>query len=1430
MSIAREHALWLSFLDISGPFLSLPTLLRVFPQGLPAPDAEVTRELRLAYQEWLDAPDNPAIHRAWVRFVLERTLEIAPEYIAEGQAISEALKWSSPGGETFRPDYAILPPSPVEEGAHVGTQVLKQSASQHVRGVRAIIHLLPRDQRLDKPPIGSRTQDSMMTRVMELLRATGVNLALVTNGEQWMLITSPQVSGGTTGFVSWYASLWLEEPVTLRAFRALLGMARFFGVADADTLEEMLKASADDQYELTDQLGKQVRHAVEVLVRAIDRENQNRHGKLLEGIGEAELYEAAVTVMMRLVFMLAAEERDLFSLKNPLYAENYAVSTLRANLRETGDQYGEELLERRFDAWCRLLAAFRVVYAGVDYQDMQFRAYGGSLFDPDRYPFLEGRITQGEGREAQGAGSWRTELADPLPITNRDVLYILESLQLLKVKLPGGSSETRRLSFRALDIEQIGDIYQTLLDHTAVRAQEPVLGLVGTKHKEPEVALSTLENLRAKGADALVEFLHEQTGKRDSALLKLLSEQALDEALRDTNHISRVQAACGNDAELFVRVRPLIPLVRADDFGAPVIILPNSVFVTAGMSRRQTQSHYTPRSLTEPLVKHTLDPLIYVGPAEGLPEAEWKLKSARELLQLKICDMAMGSASILVQTVRYLGDRLVEAWADDERRMTDDERRTIEPSTVFRPPSSVMPRITPDGSPSTGAANEELIPLEYEERKLLARRIVASRCIYGVDKNPLAVELAKLSLWLVTLDANRAFTFLDHALKCGDSLVGADEDMFLRWAHTDKSPTMPLFVEQLQKQLDTARAKRRELEAFDVRDVRDAARKQHLLDEAHAALANIKLGCDILVGARLLKLKDKERAALLNRALLDYVAGKPFENAETQRAYDAARKVRAFNWFAEFPEVFDTSSASASTSPLLGGEGRRGEVGFDAFVGNPPFLGGTRVSTMAGKQYLEYLHSAYPSFRDRADLCSLFFLRGFALLQGAGFIGLLATNTISQGDTRVAGLDEIVGRAGKIYRAISSIPWPGTAGVVVSVVHISKSPSSTKIARFLDERTVAHISAHLDVSLSPSSPNPLQVNSGKSFSGSKLDGTGFILSKIEAAHLLTENTKNKDVVFPFLTGQDFNTFPDHSASRWVINFFDWDKERACKYQECFEILRERVYPERQNHSEERTRRNWWQFQRVRPELYEAISRMERVLCKTRHSPNFAFAFTTTSSVFQESLVILTIETFTEFSVLSSTLHESWAWKFGSTLGSNTLRYNPTDCFETFPFPISNLQSLSPIGEAYHEHRRQLMLARQEGLTATYNRFHNPKEKSADIQRLRELHVEMDNAVAAAYGWSELELAHGFHETAQGIRFTISDEARREVLARLLRLNHERYEEEVREGLHEKKTRERRKTDDGGRTKVGGGGGDKGSKKGKKRSVREEMEGYSTEMF
>ena len=177
-------------------------------------------------------------------------------------------------------------------------------------------------------------------------------------------------------------------------------------------------------------------------------------------------------------------------------------------------------------------------------------------------------------------------------------------------------------------------------------------------------------------------------------------------------------------------------------------------------------------------------------------------------------------------------------------------------------------------------------------------------------------------------------------------------------------------------------------------------------------------------------------------------------------------------------------------------------------------------------------------------------------------------------------------------------------------------------------------------------------------------------------------------------------------------------------------------------------------------------------------------------VFAHRLCVFASADIAFFALLQSSFHYFWAWEYSSTMKAD-LNYSPSDCFETFPFPAS-LARLEDIGLLYHRHRRHLIQTRQEGLTKTYHRFHDPREKAEDIARLRALHVEMDQAVAAAFGWSDLDLGHGFHATKQGERYTISESARRTVLDRLLALNHQRYAEEVKAGLHEKGAKKAKK--------------------------------------
>jgi hypothetical protein len=1106
VSIARHHAEWLSLVEVSGPFLSMPVLLEAFRDGLEAHDPDHHRLLRLAHDEWEAKANHPATHNAWVRFVLRKTLDYAPEALLEGQAVPQTLH------AEIAEQHEILKPD----------LVLKEPASSKPR---LLIQTYPATQELTKPVPGVAWKASPDTRMTELLHATGVRLGLVTNGERWMLVDAPR--GETTGYASWYATLWLEEPITLRAFRSLLGLHRFFGVDEKETLEELLKKSAANQQEVTDQLGYQVRKAVEVLIQSLDRADQDHGRELLRGVSEAELYETALTVMMRLVFLFCAEERELLLLGDPLYNQNYALSTIREQLRATADQFGEEVLERRHDAWCRLLVTFRAVHGGVWHDNMKLPAYGGRLFDPDRFPFLEGRKRD---------TSWRTTEATPLPVNNRTVLHLLEALQLLQVKVPGGGpAEARRLSFRALDIEQIGHVYEGLLDHTAKRAGEPYLGLAGTKDQEPEIALKKLEESHGKGEKDFFRFLKDETGRSEAAIRKALKAEF------DAQAVSRFRSACQGDEALWHRVQPFAGLVRLDTFGYPVVIPQASVFVTAGTDRRSSGTHYTPRELTEPIVKYTLEPLVYAGPAEGLPKAEWKLKPARELLDLKICDMACGSGAFLVQACRYLSERLLEAWEQSEK-----EAQVGHQNTLFekkdRQVSTV--RITPYGLASQGGLYEQLVPLDLNERLTYARRIIAQRCLYGVDKNPLAVEMAKLSLWLLTLAKDKPFEFLDHAIRCGDSLVGIHRLDQVRHFNLDPSKGRNLFTGPILNLVDEAVALRQKIEAMPSNTVEDVEAQEKLLAEAEGKTARLRCAADLLLSVELQGVSAADKQSLHDSMAIQ--AGHYVENGTIDEFRQAVRKVlkgqQTFHWPLEFPEVLQ----------------KRG--GFDAFIGNPPFLGGTRIRSVLGATYLQYLQTAWGK-GNSADLCTYFFLRSeMCLHQGASF-GLLATNSVAQGDSKSFGLDRLVNLGVSIPRAVSSMKWPGEANLEVSEVWCRKGAWAGE--HVLDGRAVSGITSALtEAGNEVGEPHRLAANSSKSFLGSYVLGMGFVLTPEEAQGLLAIDAKNKEVVFPYLNGEDLTSRPDQSPSRWVINFFDWQVERAMEYPACFQIVEEKVKPER----------------------------------------------------------------------------------------------------------------------------------------------------------------------------------------------------------------------------------------------------------------------------
>ena len=1322
LTAAQCHAEWAGLLRADGPFIAIPVLTDAFPQGLDTVPDDTTGKLRQAWAEVREAPD--LLTPAWNDLVLADLLGYTPAMLAEGGALPDDLRAGPLAGGRLRPDAIAYGPD-----------------GQSGRTERLLIYRLP-----ERTPLttASRDQSSAAEQAADLCRHRGTPLALLANGALWVLVHAEPGEPATTAVFD--ADLWLEERDLLRAFASLLAARRVLPPpknadgSHSNSLAGLFARSAEAQAEVTTTLGVQVRQAVELLVGELSRLDREAGGMLLGDVAPREVYRGALTVMMRLVFLLYAEEQRLLPVDSELYVTAYSVAGLHSQLDAEQNLHGEEVGDRRAAAWPRLLATFAAVYEGCEYDEMRIPPYGGSLFDPSRYPWLE-----------------------KLAVTDRVVHEILGALLVLKRR--GGAAE--RLSYKGLDVEQIGHVYEGLLEFSCLRVDEPYLGLIGKL--EPELPLAEVEEAAERGA--FFEWLADVCGATPAAVRKAMGSAPED--------LAALHAASDNDADLTKRVRPLRGLLRRDLRGLPTVFPAGSLVITRVGDRRATGTHYTPRKLAEEIVKYTLEPLCYSpGPADGAEPDDWQVRPAAELLELKVLDPAMGSGAFLVSACRFLGERLVEAWERDGY------------------PDAVQAALGPD--------------FNRDDADLEARRRVAARCLCGVDRDEAAVELGKLSLWLVTLAKGQPFSFLDHALRCGDSLVGLTSESQIEAFHLDpeigrriNARLSGAIDEIIGPILTEVRELREEIEAEPVRDPHQAQTVATKLKEAERLTDRLRDLADAVAAAALSTAGQSAEAfddrltsisAEAQHLLIQGEIESPLE-CEFRGKLNAwlrgsrSESIRPLHWALEFPEVM-----------RLGG--------FNAIVSNPPFMGGQRLTGKLGEDLREYLiRDIGQCKRGSADLCSYFFLRDLSIAC-RGRVGTIATNTIAEGDTREVGLRQAVDMGWSVYRAEKSRPWPGEASLEVSLVWVGHAERNE--IRVLDGNRVSGITPLLDqLSRVTGHPYQLSVNAGQSFQGSIVLGTGFILEPIEAHDLIIKDSRNKAIIFPFLNGEDLNSRLDFSASRWVIDFHDWPIEQARKYAEAFSIVEREVKPFRDKSNRKVRREIWWQFAERATGLYDAISGLERILVCSEVTKYLSFIWVNAGTVFSSNLDVFPSANDSLYAILNSSLHDLWARKYSAHLETR-LKYSPGNAFETFPFP-SPTSHLERLGGQLSAHRKAAMQTFHAGLTKTYNFFHNDMVRDENIVRLREIHVEVDESVREAYAlreerepaireyeahvasaplptWREIDLGHGFYETRQGLRFTVSPQARVDVLDKLLALNHYRYAQEVKQGLHSGKGR------------------------------------------
>lgn len=1332
-----QHRDWLALVEVSGPFLSLPVLRRTWPT-LDAIEPAEREQLRREHGVW--RADGAEGRTAWVEHVVRELLGWG-----EGMRIDglDALTVEVPEHDAvITPTFAL-----VESGSDGGPM---KPDSVRLLGIVC-----------DGPPT-ARVADSAwaatpVDRLAQLCRHHDVELGVATDGRWWALVWAPRGKVTTTAVFD--AVAWPEaaERDVVRAFRSMLRRSRFLGVTENETLPALLKASEDAQEDITEALGVQVRQAVELLVAAIGRADVREReagGPGLEQVSAHDVYRGAVSVMMRVVFLLFAEERGLLPSDNELYRRAYSAGGLCAELEQRALEGTEEELENSQAAWHRLLALFLAVYDGIDHPRLRMHAHDGSLFDPGEYPWM------------------------PLSIDDRTVLHMLRAVQYVEVGT-GRNRERRTLSFRQLDVEQIGYVYEGLLSFEGFRADGVVLGLVGKQGLEEEVALADMEAINGPALAATLAEKYKASG--------IGSVKALEKRLAPLGPVEqedarkKLLAVTGGDYPLAERLLPLFGIIRRDLRDLPVVILPGALYVTESALRRNTGTHYTPRFLAEEVVEHALEPLLYHnGPLQTADKTQWTHKKAKEILQLKVADIAMGSAAFLVAAARYLGDALLAAWVRE---------------------GTVTPPAEDDGTR----------PLDADEDPLAidARRQIIEHCLYGVDINPMAVEMAKLSLWLVSMDNRRPFTFLDDRLVAGDSLLGITDLEQLEYLNLNPAHARELndgaltwlpdvrgivaHVADLRRQITEIELGDDPLAALDL--------KRALLEDVRAQTGQLRLFADLTVGAALAGCKkwggsrdpnlrdaietDKrvsrdglyfEAVALAERA----AAGEgEFKARQKRREWLQTDSVpgtfdrEPLHWPLVFPEVFDHG-------------------GFDAVIGNPPFLGGTKITGSLGVAYRNVvIDTVAGGLRagGRCDLVAYFVLRSEAVLSSEGQIGIVATNTLAQGDTREVALDRLVASGHEIRRAIKSEPWPSrSAALEYCAVWITRVRLCPEVVRFLDGQQVAEITSALArPSRVRGGPLRLAFNAEMFSLGSKLDGMGFILSADEV-ELLVTFPANAEVIERYLTGQDINSRPDCSAARWVINFRDRSEAEARAYPECWRRVEQLVRPERAKHGERNARTYWWRFQRSRPELYRAIEHIDRVIVMAQTSSTVMPVFVPARQVFSTKCVVFTSAEPALLSLLASSSHYFWTLRCASTLKTD-VSYTPSDVFQTLPLPTFSNEMRS-LGKRLDGYRQDLMLARNAGLTKTYNLVFDPAVTDSDIVELRRIHEAIDQATVRAYGWHDIvdRLDHGFHLAGRGLRHTIGPAAQREILDRLLELNHQRYAKEVNAGLHEKKGR------------------------------------------
>lgn len=950
----NENVKWWSELKHGGMLIS-PALVDQYFNNIDELSTYKYNQLRDKYisfdsirasQKDITKIDTEIINK-WVDYIIQIILEHNPDNIAKGKYIDSKYKLKTILGQQLSPDRVIF------SNASRNNPILMVSI-----------------QKSEKLGIGKDRKS--YTDFIELLRGTGVKLGLITNGVQFRLCYA---GIDYDAWTEWDASMWFIEAEwrkQLDGFIALLGKDGLQLVEGENTkLKTIIEESRNKQSEISDILGQQIREAVEILINQLDS-TVKTYPELLEAITKdidntqksdqqinSALYQAASRIVMRMVVLLFAEARNLLPRDIVEYNQSYGIEGLFEQLKMALAYESKLNMKNQYGAWRRIISLFNLVHEGSSHQTINLQGYGGVLFE-------RGNL-KSEDEILQCIAIFENI---NFKLNDYQVYELLEKIKVGKLKVKQGNKNVwvkGPVDFSDLRTEYIGIMYEGLLDYSLKRANEPLI--VVNIGSQPILPLSHLECMSDKEIKDLLKNLKKDSKSEsqdndmsedysnesqeiddEDDLLDEVDKRAKAWALRVVQLEKKVKKTKSMDDYTYNKACEK----EADKLVIKILHEGEYYIASQGGTRKGSGTFYTKPGLAVPTTQRTLKPLLYDTDSEGndIP------KKPKDILAVKICDPTCGSGAFLVAATDYITDALT---------------KSILYYGSYTSYYNTKTRVLPFGKSSKGNLDEELISVppddpKFEEylRANLMRHVV-ERCIYGVDINPMAVELAKLALWINTMNTELPFTFLDHKIKVGNGLVGTWFDQFkhypiLAWnreggdkdhsngVHYKKGewtkalkefmdkkvkPDMVRFIENLEGNNQIVFDDKEDLSNKEIEEALEKAIEA--LDEFNnlpMSAAGMRAKEEVYKN----KILNNKSINLLKEAFdewcalwfwpadeLDEDVPMPmnFHNISDkakERVKRIAREIKFFHWELEFPEVFVVKNS-----------------GFNAILGNPPW-------------------------------------------------------------------------------------------------------------------------------------------------------------------------------------------------------------------------------------------------------------------------------------------------------------------------------------------------------------------------------------------------------------------------------------------------------------------------------------------------------------